>query len=113
MSMNSDNNKVANLFDYLPEQLDEEVFTEILDHRHTRIERIVSRGHSSPQQGWYEQYENEWVLLLEGAAIIAFEDGTEVSLQRGDYLNLPAHRKHRVKWTDPDQVTIWLAIFYT
>ena len=104
---------MINLFDSLPTRLDEELVTELLEHQHVRIERIVSRGHRSPERGWYNQDEHEWVVLIEGAAIIAFEDGTEIKLHRGDHLNLPAHQKHRVEWTDPDQATVWLAVFYS
>jgi cupin 2 domain-containing protein len=52
------------------------------------------------------------VVVLEGSGIIAFEDGREITLGRGDCINIPAHVRHRVKWTDPDRVTVWLAVFY-
>ena len=103
---------MTNLFDSLPSALEQEIITELLDHEPIRIERIVSQGQTSPEKGWYDQSEHEWVLVLEGAAVIAFEDGNEIRLNRGDYLNIPAHEKHRVKWTDPDQPTVWLAVFY-
>jgi cupin 2 domain-containing protein len=31
----------------------------------------------------------------------------------GAYVHIPAHRKHRVEWTDPNQPTIWLAVHYS
>lgn len=76
-----------------------------------RIERIVSQGHVSPPDFWYDQDEHEFVLLVQGAARLRFEDGT-VDLTPGDWLNIPARRRHRVEWTAPDQKTVWLAVFY-
>jgi len=35
-----------------------------------------------------------------------------VQLQRGSYLYIPAHVRHRVAWTHPTEKTIWLAIHY-
>ncbi len=78
-----------------------------------RIERIISKGHTSPDDSWYDQRENEWVMVLEGSGSIMFEDGREVTLEKGDYLNIPSHAKHRVTWTDPDHDTVWLVVFYS
>ncbi len=102
-----------NLFTSLPTNLEREVFEDIVSAANVRIERIVSKGHTSPAEGWYDQDEHEWVVVLEGAGTIGFEDGREVTLQRGDCLNIPAHTKHRVAWTAPDRPTIWLAVFYS
>jgi cupin 2 domain-containing protein len=78
-----------------------------------RIERIVSKGHSSPESGWYDQEENEWVVVLKGAAKLRFEqDGKLVELDAGDYINIPARVRHRVEWTNPEMETVWLAFFY-
>jgi len=51
--------------------------------------------------------------VLDGQGVIEFEDGTVVTLNQGDYLNIPAGQKHRVASTDSTQVTIWLAVFYS
>lgn len=101
-----------NLFENLPETLPKEVFTDLLSGEHIRIERILSQGHCSPENDWYDQDENEWVLLVQGDAVLEYEDGTFVTMTMGDYQNIPANVKHRVKWTHPDKVSIWLAIFY-
>ncbi len=78
-----------------------------------RIERIVSKGHASPPCFWYDQDENEYVLLLKGSARLLFKEKKEIlPMQPGDYVNIPAHVKHRVEWTDPDNETVWLAVFY-
>lgn len=90
-----------------------EICEDLFKNKHIRIERILSQGQSSPESGWYDQDENEWVLVLKGSGTVVFEDGSQVKLKTGDYLNIPAHKKHRVSWTDPDRVTVWLAIFYT
>lgn len=104
---------MSNLFSRIPRELDKEEFTALLQHGDVRIERILSQGQTSPESGWYDQEENEWVLVLQGSGIIAYEDGSEVKLGPGDHLHIPAHTRHRVSWTDPDQVTLWLAVFYT
>lgn len=96
----------------LPANLDQEVFETLIQSESIRIERIVSQGHTSPETGWYDQDEHEWVMVLQGAGRLAFEDGSEQTLYPGDYLLLPAHTKHKVSWTDPEQITIWLAVFY-
>jgi cupin 2 domain-containing protein len=102
-----------NIFDEIPAALPEELFTDLLRTPNVRIERIVSRGQSSPEGFWYDQAQNEWVILVKGAARILFEDDAEpVELEQGSYLNIPAHRKHRVEWTDPNQKTVWLAVHY-
>lgn len=101
-----------NLFESLPVDLDGEAFDGLLRHEHIRIERIVSRGHTSPDRGWYDQDENEWVVVLQGSGVVTFDDGTEMRLKAGDYVDIPAHSRHKVSWTDPSMVTIWLAVFY-
>lgn len=102
----------GNLFHPLPANLDVEVSQDVLHTKNVRIERILSRGQTSPATGWYDQEENEWVAVQEGAATIAFDDGREVRLGTGDHLAIPAHRRHRVAWTAPARVTVWLAVFY-
>jgi len=102
-----------NLYQAIPAALPQELFTDLLKGPAFRVERIVSRGHCSPAEFWYEQSENEWVLLLKGAARLRFEQREKpVSMIEGDYLNIPAGMKHRVEWTSPEQDSIWLAIFY-
>ena len=102
-----------NLFSLPPARSADETFEDVLRHDRVRIERIVSRGHTSPATGWYDQDQNEWVLVLEGAGTIAFEDQSEHRLGKGDHLLIPAHTRHRVTWTDPDQPTLWLAVHFS
>lgn len=101
-----------NLFSSLAIVGDQEIFEDLLKNDSVRIERILSRGHCSEENDWYDQDENEWVVVLKGAGTVVFGDGRQIHLSEGDYLNIPAHTKHRVSWTDPDVVTVWLAIFY-
>ncbi|WP_397568870.1 cupin domain-containing protein [Schlesneria sp. T3-172] len=100
-----------NLLDNLPAGMAEEVFTTLVQATGLRIEQIVSHGHASPSDFWYDQSENEWIMLVKGAARIMFEDEL-VELIPGDSLTIPAHRRHRVDWTTPDEPTVWLAVFY-
>ena len=101
-----------NQFEGIPPSWPEERTEVLLDGPGVRVERIVSRGHASPPGFWYDQAEDEWVLLLAGAARLLFEgDDGPIALRPGDHLNIPAHRRHRVEWTDPDHETVWLAVF--
>ena len=104
--------KPSNIFDSIPEDMQAEVFEDIVRLPNLRIERIISKGHTSPETGWYDQDENEWVMVIDGQATIEFNDGYFVALRKGDYLNIPAHTKHKVSWSDPNQITIWLVVFY-
>jgi cupin 2 domain-containing protein len=101
-----------NLLTSLPNHIDHEQVEELLSQSNVKIERILSKGQTSPETGWYDQDKNEWVVVLQGAGDITFDDGDKVRLQPGDHLNIPAHRRHKVSWTDPDSVTVWLAVFY-
>lgn len=103
---------MENLFASLPEDLESEAFDILVRSDHVTVERIVSRGHSSPAAGWYDQASNEWVVVLKGEAVIAFEEGEEAVLKPGDHVDIPAHRRHRVKWTAPGTETVWLAVHY-
>jgi cupin 2 domain-containing protein len=101
-----------NIFRSIPGDFSEEIFTVMVESEGVRIERIVSTGQSSPSTGWYDQEEHEWVMVLEGEAVLSFPEAEDIRLKAGDYLNIPAHRKHRVSWTKPNVRTIWLAVFY-
>ena len=74
-----------------------------------RVERIVSHGQVTPEGNWYDQNEDEWVLVLEGAARIGYPDGREAALGPGDHLMLPKRVKHRVAYTSSP--CLWLAVF--
>ena len=101
----------SNLFADLPKQLADELCTTLVDAAAVRIERIVSHGHASPSNFWYDQDQHEWVIVLKGSARLRFEDGI-VEMKPGDFINISAHRRHRVEWTTPEEPTIWLAVHY-
>ncbi|CAI8876364.1 cupin domain-containing protein [Methylocaldum szegediense] len=97
----------------LPEDLPEEKFEVLLETPSFRLERILSKGHATPEGQWYDQDWNEWVLLLQGQAKLSIEGmADETILHPGDALLLPAHCRHRVNWTPPNTVTVWLALHY-
>ena len=73
-----------------------------------RLERIVSNGQVTPEDEWYDQNRDEWVVVLEGEARLRYADGEELDLKRGDALFLPRHKKHRVTYTSSP--CLWLAI---
>jgi len=105
--------QIKNFLVGIPLNIQKEVTERIISNANVRIERIISRGQSSPENFWYDQEENEWVILIKGRARLSFYDENKiVVLNEGDYLDIPAHKKHRVEWTDPDKETIWLAVFY-
>ena len=89
-------------------------FTEILASCHegpVRIERIVSEGHVSPVDFWYDQSESEWVIVLQGYAELEFMNHGRIELSCGDWVMIPAHDKHRVTYTSANPKCIWLAVF--
>ncbi|SMP78500.1 cupin domain-containing protein [Noviherbaspirillum suwonense] len=96
-----------------PTGLPDEISEVMLTGRDLRIERIVSHGQASPPGYWYDQEEDEWVMLLEGEATLRFEAGDALlRLTPGMHAHIPAHARHRVEWTAPGKDTIWLAVFY-
>lgn len=104
--------KPSNLYENVPPRGPEELFEELLQGRSFRVERIVSQGHASPHNEWYDQDQPEWVLLLVGEAVLEVEGREAIALGPGDYLCLPAHCRHRVASTASDRPTVWLAIHY-
>ncbi len=103
----------GNLLESIPATLPDELIDDLFSGRSFRVERIVSRGHASPNEFWYDQDEAEWVMVVQGEARLQLEEQAEpVHLTAGMYINIPAHVRHRVLWTHPDMDTVWLAIFY-
>jgi cupin 2 domain-containing protein len=104
---------MTNLFASFPPSGAGEHFLELAAYAGLRIERIVSQGHVTPAGEWYDQTWAEWVLVVEGAAELTLADPPEnVRLERGDSFFIPARRRHRVTWTDPEQPTVWLAVHW-
>jgi len=90
-----------------------EEIAELLTRPGLKIQRIVSAGHASPPGFWYDQSWDEWVIVLSGAARLRFESEPRGrALGPGDYVLIPAHARHRVDWTSPDEATVWLALHF-
>lgn len=104
--------EAENIYRNLPEDLKHEAFEVLAEKPGVKIERIVSKGHTSPETGWYDQDHDEWVMVLQGSAELLFEDKEVIHLEAGDYLNIPAHMKHRVIQTSAEPPTVWLAVHY-
>ncbi len=105
--------KKQNLFSNIPESFSEEIFETLLENNRFKLERILSSGQSTPNGKWFDQEKDEWIVLLKGKAGLRFENESEViELTPGDHLMIPAHKKHRVEWTDRTQKTVWLALHY-
>ena len=99
-----------NLFSLPTTSTDEEVFTPLIADKGILIEKIVSTGQVSPDGFWYEQNRDEWVAVLQGEAKLTWEDGTISELHKGDWVLIPAGKKHRVDWTTANPPCIWLAV---
>ena len=103
---------IKNIFNNIPAELKEEVIELLAGKDNIRIERIISRGHVTPGNKWYDQDEDEFVLLLRGKAHLLFENDELLEMKAGDYLIIPAHKKHRVVFTSEDIDAVWLTVFF-
>ncbi len=102
-----------NLFECIPETAAGEIFETIIKKKNFKLERIISEGQATPPGEWYDQDRHEWVIVLQGSAGLQFKAEAEIRIMKaGDWINIPAHKKHRVEWTDAEQKTIWLALHY-
>lgn len=100
----------GSLFADLPDTKDNEVFETLARSGAVRIERIVSTGQASPEGYWYDEPWDEFVMVLSGSAKLDVAGEETKTLGAGGWIFLPAHCRHRVAWTDPDQPTVWLAV---
>jgi cupin 2 domain-containing protein len=106
-------NLFADVADVSADNAGEEALSEILARPGLKIERIISQGQTSPPGFWYDQAWNEWVIVLKGSATLKFENEPAAqSLGVGDYVLIPARKRHRVEWTEPKQPTVWLAVHF-
>jgi cupin 2 domain-containing protein len=91
-----------------------ERFTVLLETPAWRLELIHSNQAACPAEGWSEQALHEWVVLLQGSALMQLDgESRPRALDRGDQLLIPAGVRHRVLTTDPDPGTVWLALFWS
>ena len=103
--------KAGDLLRDLPADLPDELTETLVASDTVRIERIVSTGQASPEGFWYDQPEREFVLVVQGRARLEFEGGDPLELEAGGWIDIPAHRRHRVAWTAPHEPTVWLAVY--
>ena len=89
-----------------------ENFEKLFESKNFKFERIISKGQISPENQWYDLEKNEWVILLQGEAIIEFENNEIANLKTGDYILIQAYQKHRVTFTNSDPECVWLALHY-
>ncbi len=95
----------------MPQRQPEEQVDLLVEKAGVRIERIVSTGQSSPPGFWYDQADDEFVVLLAGAATLRFEDGdVTIDMKPGDWVEIPAHARHSVESTQVEPPTVWLAV---
>jgi len=97
----------GNLYADLTDLAAGETFDDLWRQGHLRIERILSSA--QPEPVLYLQEQDEWVLLLEGQALLEV-NGERINLVAGDYLLIPARTPHRVLATHPDPRCLWLAV---
>ena len=86
-----------------------EFFEDLLKVENVRIERIISRGQTSPESGFYDQHWTEIVLVLCGNAHLEIE-GQVYELRSGDWRCIYPHEKHRVIKTSCEPPCVWYAI---
>lgn len=104
---------MGSLLESIPAELSKERFDTICATKNVKIERIVSKGHASPPGFWYDQRQNEFVLVVQGSAGLRLEGRDDILvLKAGDYLHIGAHVRHRIEWTHASCATIWLAVHY-
>lgn len=101
---------MPNIFNLPLSVPNQELFETLVSGNNILIERIISTGQTTPSGEWYDQDQDEWVILLQGEASLVYDDGSQIKLIAGDYLLIPAHKKHRVVYTSSEPPCIWLAI---
>lgn len=103
----------GNLFTDLPDARPDERIEVLIEGASLTLERIVSTGQATPPGRWHDQERHEWVVLLRGSAALRFEGEPDLLVMGpGDWVEIPAHRRHRVEWTHPAGATVWLALHH-
>ena len=100
---------VKNIFAGHSQATDGEHFLTLFENSSVRIESIISHSHKSPDGFWYDQSEDEWVIVLRGTAALEFAGGEIVEMSEGDYVIIPRGLRHRVARTGEN--TVWLAVY--
>ena len=103
------NNLLANI----PTALTEEIVQVLVESPGVRIERIVSRGQTTARGNWYDQPDQEWVLLLQAQRGCALPIKTNQS-RWGPATMSTFQPTASIGSNGPaNQPTIWLAIHFS
>lgn len=95
----------------LPDATSAEQTEQLCAGKSFRVERITSAGQHSPPDFWYDQAWDEWVMVVQGSAILFFKDPDEtICLTPGDWVMISAHRRHRIEETSREPATVWIAV---
>ena len=92
----------------LPGIREDEIVDILKENENVRIERIISTGQVSD---WMIQERKEYVVLLQGNAIIEFND-KKVEMKAGDTLFIEKMERHRVSYTSENLCCIWFCIHF-
>ena len=92
----------------LPSIKEDEIINILKENENVRIERIISTGQVSD---WMIQENKEYVLLIQGIAIIEFND-KKVEMKAGDTLFIEKRERHRVAYTSENPCCIWFCIHF-
>ena len=101
-----------NIFSLIPENIEGETFQELVKSPDCRIERIISSKENQFDRSWYDQDEDEFVILLQGSAKLEFVSQKYVELCSGDFLHIKAHERHRLLEVSKEVDSVWLAFFF-
>ena len=92
----------------LPEIGEEEIVDILKENENVKIERIISRGQVSD---WMVQEKREYVLLIQGNAVIEFNDKT-VEMKSGDTIFIEKRERHRVAYTSENPCCRWFCVHF-
>lgn len=97
----------------LPENWDgcEEYTETMLSGDNWRLERIISRGHVSPEGFWYEQNEDEWGRGAPRRGRNHVGRRNEMHVKKRRKRAYSAKCRHRVSRTSENPECIWLCFF--
>ena len=102
---------VTNIFGDTPAGGNREELITLLETPGLRLEQILSHGQATVADHWYDQEQPEWVVLLQGTAMLRFDGDGLLGLAAGDSILIPARSRHRVESCSQD--ARWLALHFS
>lgn len=108
---------VKNIFKIEKYPENQEIVEILKENNDVKIEKIISKGQTTD---WMIQDKEEFVVLVQGKAVIEFEKNDKnekkiiqkVELTAGDSIIIQKYEKHRVSYTSSDPCCIWICVFY-